>query len=50
MVYDFPMDKYLAQLVLPRDMTEHEAARLAAFVKTLPSPSAALDEGEKNVD
>jgi hypothetical protein len=44
LVYDYPMKDYMAQLVLPRDMTEEEAEKLAAFVRTiyLPTPQ----EGE----
>lgn len=36
---DYPLrPDYLAQVVVPRDMTELEAERLCAFIKTLARP------------
>jgi len=39
--YDFPLrPDFMAQLVLPRNLTEVEARRLAAFLCTLVIPDA----------
>lgn len=40
----FPMreGKYLAQIVIPRDMTKAEAERLCAFIRSLIAPSPQL--------
>lgn len=36
---DFPLrPDYLAQIVVPRDMTEREAERLCEFIKSLVQP------------
>lgn len=40
-VYDYPLrsgDDGLAQLVLPSDLTEHEAEKLCGFIRTLAMP------------
>jgi hypothetical protein len=51
MVYDYPLrEGFLAQVVLPRDLTTAEAARLYAFIKALAlpdSPTAAEEQGER---
>jgi hypothetical protein len=38
-VYAFPMVNYMAQLVLPYDLTSKEAKRLMKMIKCLPMPS-----------
>jgi hypothetical protein len=39
--YPFPLRAgYMAQVVLPRDMTKKEAERLCAFVMSLAKPEA----------
>jgi hypothetical protein len=39
---DFPLRPgYLAQVVIPRDMTQAEAARLAEFIKSMALPDSA---------
>jgi hypothetical protein len=39
--YNFPLRPgYLAQAVLPRDLTKEEAARLCAFLMSLAAPAA----------
>lgn len=41
MCYDFPLrPTFLAQAVLPRDMTSQEAARLCAFIMALAQPES----------
>jgi len=45
--YDFPMRPgYLAQVVLPRDLTKEEAARLCAFVMSLAASPPLMKEAE----
>jgi hypothetical protein len=44
LVYPFPLDsasrgKFVAQLVIPADMTRDEADRLCAFIASLAAPS-----------
>jgi hypothetical protein len=42
---DFPLrENYLAQIVVPADITALEAVRLTDFIKTLPQPSTAIKE------
>lgn len=42
---DFPLRPgYLAQIVVPRDMTTVEAARLAEFIKALALPDSGRGE------
>lgn len=44
MVYPFPLrHRYLAQIVVPRDMTKEEAARLCAFINSLACSGATVD-------
>jgi len=39
---DYPLRRdFLAQLVVPQDLTELEARRLCAFIATLPIPDSA---------
>lgn len=46
--YDFPMRPgRLAQVVLPRDLTKEEAARLCAFVMSLAVPALTPKEAQK---
>jgi len=44
LVNDFPMRDFTAQVIVPRDMTPTEAARLAEFVYAMAVPGIAPPE------
>ena len=47
LVLPFPIrPKYLAQIVVPRDMTKQEADRLCAFVMSVAAPATGEPPGE----
>lgn len=45
--HQFPLrDFYVAQVVIPRNMTKDEADRLCAFVQSLAAPEKLVEQGE----
>jgi hypothetical protein len=49
MAYPFPIrPKFLAQIVIPRDLTKEEADRLCAFVMSLAAPEPLLMQDENS--
>lgn len=43
LVYPFPLGGYMAQLVIPRDLTQAEAERLCEFIRSLAIPEPTHD-------
>jgi len=44
--YSYPLGKFTVEIVLPRDLTTHEAERLSEFLHSLALPDAPTPTGE----